>query len=190
MLWLSRWKRAALGGILWPVLWFLICLPALLWFQLSQSCWVLTLLLFFVYSTGDFITEPQGMDCIWFLYIWWDSAWKWIPSIGQSLFNCLPKWYFSSTFYLHSMVGFTFLYVKEVYVEFFSPELRMMVWRAGKWLSGDFFFFFLFSGHSLSCFHHEESSVVPNLRSNNCDLMDGLKHYRFDRIRTIGWLLG
>ena len=88
---------------------------------------------FFVYSTGDFITGPQGMDCIWFLYIWWDSASKWIPSIGQSLFNRLPKWYFYSTFYLHSMVGFTFLHIKEVYGEFFSPELRMMVWRAGKW---------------------------------------------------------
>lgn len=48
---------------------------------------------------------------------------------------------FFSTFYLHSMLGFTFLYVKEVYVEFFSPELRMMVWRAGKWLSGEVLFF-------------------------------------------------
>ena len=148
---------------------------------------------FFVYSTGDFITGPQGMDCIWFLYIWWDSASKWIPSIGQSLFNRLPKWYVYSTFYLHSMVGFTFLHIKEVYGEFFSPELRMIVWRAGKWLSEERFFLccfvFLFSGHSLSCFHHEESSVVTNLRSNHCNLMVGLKHYRFGRIRTVGWLL-
>ena len=40
-----------------------------------------------------------------------------------------------------------------------------------------FFSFFLFSGHSLSCFHHEESNVVTNLRSNCCNLMVGLKHY-------------
>lgn len=64
VLWLHFWKLAALGRILWPVLQFL------LWVCQSSPDSGQSVLLgldtysFFVYSTGDFVTGPQGTDCI------------------------------------------------------------------------------------------------------------------------------
>lgn len=55
----------------------------------------------------SFLFTPQGISSLclreWteynFLYIGWDSVSKCIPSIGQSLFNLFPKWYFQAIFF-------------------------------------------------------------------------------------------
>ena len=60
----------------------------------------------------------------------------------------------------------------------------MMVWRAGKCLSGEVFF--LSAGYPLCWFADEEASIRTNLRTNHSNLMVGLKHYRLGGKSTIG----
>lgn len=78
---------------------FAVSLPVLPWFWSSQSCWVLILILFLFTPQGISSQGLRARTALQFLYIWWDSVSKCIPSIGQSLFSCLPNWYTSILFF-------------------------------------------------------------------------------------------
>lgn len=64
LLWLHFWKLAALGSILWPVLWFCCELASPFLIPAQSVLLGLDAYSLCVYSTGDFITGPPGMDCV------------------------------------------------------------------------------------------------------------------------------
>lgn len=64
LLWLHFWKLAALGSILWPVLWFCCELASPFLIPAESVLLGLDAYSLCVYSTGDFITGPRGMDCV------------------------------------------------------------------------------------------------------------------------------
>lgn len=127
LLWLYFWKLAALGRILWPVLWF--------WLWLCQSSLIpvesvllgLDAYSLFVYSTGDFVTGPGGMDCIQFLYIYdgnrSQNAFQVLGNHSSTAFQNVLLFYFF--FNLLSVLGFSFLHIKEVcMLDFFLPWIE------------------------------------------------------------------
>lgn len=129
LLWLHFWKLAASGKILWPVLWFCCELASPFLIPVESVLLGLDTYSLFVYSTGNFITVPQGTDCIQFsLYMmglslkvyskYWAIS---LPPLSKMIllfiyfFNLLLMAYFASFAHKRSCVGF-----------FCRLELRMM----------------------------------------------------------------
>lgn len=139
LLWLHFWKLAASGKILWPVLWFCCELASPFLIPVESVLLGLDTYSLFVYSTGNFITVPQGTDCIQFSLYMMGLSLKvyskyWAISLPPLSKMILLFIYF---FNLLLMAFLPPLHIKEVVLDFFVDlNWEWCSLRARKWLSG------------------------------------------------------